>query len=252
MFKQALYTYWKSLHPRNLKFIKDKYWTTFIILFVLLPDYTEVKRDGIAAFYTVTIFLPIAIMKISNLVYKLKVPKALFLVPMKEKDRENYVKCLLGIKIGASMLLGFVIQCIWGLYYEIPFVEMLAILFSYLSYGIADYICVEGNFGGGSKIEHGVRTASGVIAYSSCNLINIVAVWFVLWICAPQRLDEALLHDVALTPAMQVAVILMLILDIIIIIRSYRDMMKCICDYEENFLFENKGETIEKQLKLKY
>ena len=133
MFKQALNTYWTSLHPRNLKYIIEKRWYTFILVLVLLPDLKEIQTYGAGAFYPATIFLPIVIMKMSNLVEKINIPKALFLSPMQEAERKTYVKCLIGIKVAASMLLGVVIQFMWSMFYPVSTEVMLICLFINLS-----------------------------------------------------------------------------------------------------------------------
>lgn len=254
MFKQALNTYWKSLHPRNLKYIKDKGWTAWVFIFVLLPGLDEIRESGIEAFYSFTKFLPIILMKMSNLQYKLNVPKALFLVPMKNKDRENYIKNLLGIKIGASVLLGLLLELAWSIIYGISTVDIAATLFTYISFGIADYLCVEGVFVDGFKVVHGVRTIEGNVTYSSCNLLNIVVVWFTLMVWTPMSLilDKSRLWEGVITPEMGVTLLVMFILDIIVIIRQYRDMMASICNYEQSIQLENANETIENKLKLKY
>lgn len=254
MFKQALYIYWKSLHPRNLKFIKDKYLAAFVFFFVLLPGVDEIMESGIEAFYAFAKFLPIALMKMSNLKYKLNVPKALFLVPMKEKDREKYVRTLLGIKIGGSILLGLLLELAWSVIYGISIVDILATLFIYLSFGIADYLCVEGTFGAGFKIVHGVWTAEGNITYSTCNLLNIVLVGLTLMVWTPMSLilDKSRLWERIITHEMGVTLLIMLILDIIIVIRQYRDMMTSICNYERSIQRETVSDTLETMLKLKY
>lgn len=232
MFKQALYTYWTSLHPRNLKYIVDKRWHTFILVFVLLPSFAEVKEYGAGAFYPFTIFLPVALMKMSNLVRKINIPKTLFLSPMQEKERKNYIKCLIGIKIGASMLLGLIIQLVWRLFYPISVVEILICMFTYLSYGIAEYFCVEGTLDDGNKIEHGVRGTDGKITASSCNLLVIVGVAIVCMGFMPLNITQEAVQVVLESPERTILLVPMLFFDIIIVIRQYRDMLNTVCNFE--------------------
>ena len=238
MFKQALYTYWTSLHPRNLKYIVDKRWHTFILVFVLLPSFSEIKEHGVGAFYPFTIFLPVVLMKMSNLVRKINIPKVLFLAPMQEKERKKYIKSLIGIKIGASMLLGLIIQLMWSIAYPISIVDILVCMFTYFSYGIAEYFCVEGTLDDGIKIEHGIRGADGKVTASSCNLLGIGAVVLMCMGFMPLSITEEHALIMLEAPEQSILLALMLFFDIIIVIRQYRDMLNTVCNYEPEIQLE--------------
>jgi len=234
MFKQALYTYWTSLHPRNLKYIVDKRWATFILVFVMLPSLSEIKESGAAAFYPFTVFLPVALMKMSNLVRKLDIPKALFLSPMQEKERKRYIKCLIGIKIGASMLFGLIIHLLWCIAYPISVVDILISMFAYFSYGIAEYFCVEGTLDDGIKIEHGIRREDGKITASSCNLLTIAGVAILCMGLLPLGIaEESVQTGIILLPPEQIILLVMMLFnDFIIIVRQYHDMLNTVCKFE--------------------
>lgn len=232
MFKQALYTYWTSLHPRNLKYIIEKRWYTFILVLALLPDLTEIQTYGAGAFYPATIFLPVVIMKMSNLVQKINIPKALFLSPMQEAERKTYVKCLIGIKVGASIILGVVIQLVWSIIYPISAEMILICLFINFSYGIADYFCVEGKLDDGIKIEHGVRGADGKITASSSNLLVIAGVILIYMGFTPIEIPKELGQRIWGEPDVATILALILFFDIIIIARQYISMLNTVCKYE--------------------
>lgn len=232
MFKQALYTYWKSLHPRNLKYIVEKRWITFVLVFVLLPDFSEIKQYGIGAFYPFTIFLPVALMKMSNLVRKINIPKVLFLAPMQEKERKLYIKYLIAIKIGVSMMVGICIQLVWRMFYSFSATDILICMFAYLSYGIADYFCVEGTLVDGTRIEHGVRQMDGTITFSSCNLLVAMGVIITCMGFMPLSISSEPVPIIFEVPTQIVSIGLMLIGDIIIIIRQSRDMINTVCYFE--------------------
>lgn len=230
MFKQALYTYWTSLHPRNIKYIIHKRWVTFVLFFVFLPNVTEIKQNGAGAFYPFTVFFPIVLMKMSNLAQKISIPKALFLAPMQQEERENYIKYLIGIKIGVSMLLGLFIQLVWKRFYPISWIDVLICMFVYLSYGIAEYFCVEGALDDGSRIEHGVRGEDGKITVSSSNWMAIACA-ILMYIVLPLNLTEEI--PIFMQAPAQIPLLLLLFFyDIVIIIRQYRDMLNTICKYE--------------------
>ena len=166
MFKQALYTYWMSLHPRNLKYILEKRWPILVLLLGVFPNYIEIREHGVGAFYSLTVVLPVILMKLSNLAGKLNIPKALYLAPMQVKQRRQYIKYLIVIKIGVSMLLGLVIQLVWYVICSISVADILVCISIYLGYGIAEYFCVEGTLYDGNKIEHGIREKDGRISWS--------------------------------------------------------------------------------------
>lgn len=234
MFKQALYTYWTSLHPRNLKYIIDKRWATFILVFVMLPSFAEIKEYGAGAFYPFTVFLPVALMKMSNLVRKLNIPKALFLAPMQEKERKKYIKCLIGIKIGASMLFGLIIHLLWCIIYPISTVDTLICMFAYFSYGIAEYFCVEGTLDDGIKIEHGIRREDGKVTASSCNLLVIAGVALLCMGFLPLSIaEEPVQAGITWLPPEQVILLVMMFFNnFIIVVRQYRDMLNTVCKFE--------------------
>lgn len=241
MFKQALYTYWNSLHPRNLKYIIEKRWMTFIFLFVLLPSFGEIKEYGVGAFYPFTIFLPIVLMKMSNLANKLYIPKALFLSPMQQKEREAYTIWLIVIKIGASMLLGLLIQMAWNIGFSISVTDVLVYEFVYLSYGIAEYFCVEGTFDDGNKVEHGMRTKEGDVTYSTCNIINIAGVWLICMGLVPLVVEEQTIVSMwgsEVDPFVVFAIVIMFVSNIYIVIRQTRDMLDTVCKFELDIKLE--------------
>lgn len=240
MFKQALYTYWTSLHPRNLKYIVDKRWATFILVFVMLPSFSEIKEYGAGAFYPFTVFLPVALMKMSNLVRKLDIPKALFLAPLQENECKKYIKCLIGIKIGSSMILGLIIQLLWRTIYPISIVDTLICMFAYFSYGIAEYFCVEGTLDDGIKIEHGIRREDGKVTASSCNLLTIAGVTLLCMGFLPLSVVEESVQAgiTMLQPAEVILLVMMLFNNFIIIVRQYHDMLNTVCKFEPEIQIE--------------
>lgn len=235
MFKQALYTYWTSLHPRNLKYIPDKRPAMLILLLVLLPEFREISEYGVGAFYAASVFLPVALMKMSNLAGKLNIPKVLFMTPMQEEERKKYIKCLIAIKIGVSMLLGLIIQLAWYVSYSISAALIWISMFVYLSYGIAEYFCVEGALDDGVRIEHGIREADGQFSASFCNLgaITTVVLYFMGLVPLDREGEITPLWDLTIQePALFIILVVMLIFDIIIVIRQYRDMLDSVCKFE--------------------
>ena len=154
MFKQAFYTYRQLLHPGNLKYIKDRSSILLFVLWFIVPNLTELEQGHISAWYTTSLLLPIALIKMSNLVSKISVPKAIFLVPMSKSDRKHYIKCLLCIKIGVPILFGIGIDFLWRIHMGSPLINLFFTALMYFKdrnlLDISDGII---SFGGKSEKE---------------------------------------------------------------------------------------------------
>ena len=231
MFKQAFYTYRQLLHPGNLKYIKDRSSILLFVLWFIVPNLTELEQGHISAWYTPSLLLPIALIKMSNLVSKISVPKAIFLVPMSKSDRKHYIKCLLCIKIGVPILFGIGIDFLWRIHMGSPLINLFFTALMYLSYGISEYICLQYTYPTGEMIKHGVRTKEGIISYSSINLIN-KGIIYLLLLGVPKGVligkSIVFMEDTFVRNSL----ILMIFLDIMILIRQLVSVLEENCTYK--------------------
>ena len=138
------------------------------------------------------------------------------------------------------MLLGLFIQLVWYVTYAISVLDVLVSMLAYLSFGIAEYFCVEGTLDGGVKIEHGIRVEDGKVTASSCNLLVIVGVILMFMGYIPFNIIEKSTQTwiVLHVPYVIGLLVIILFFDIIILIRQYRDVLNTLCNYEENVSFK--------------
>jgi hypothetical protein len=108
-------------------------------------------------------------------------------------------------------------------------------MFVYFSYGIAEYFCIEGTLADGVGVEHGIREADGQFSVSFCNMgaITTVVLYFMGLVPLDREGEITPLWDLTMQePALFPILGMMLIFDIIIVIRQYRDMLDSVCKFE--------------------
>ena len=94
MLKQAWYTYLMAIHPRNIKQAKGH----FDFWFYEMVAFSSLFADGIGTervqfFYLFcTFFIPLQLMRWSNVLSKFHMPKGIFLSPMGMENRKNILK----------------------------------------------------------------------------------------------------------------------------------------------------------------
>lgn len=144
MMKQALRSYVASLHPRNIKKLRESMTYAYIYIFcILIYALTALVQDnGLGELYCrviLRVLLPFGLMGWSNLGSKYLMPKAMFLCPMKEEERKEYLNCVLTIKIGAMVLSSLCTELIWSFFNGFRLWEVLLVPFLFFLIGIAEY-----------------------------------------------------------------------------------------------------------------
>lgn len=148
MFKQAWRSYIASLHPRYLKKAYNSGATFMLIYwFVIYPLIMNAVTDNLE-FYDLALLmlmrmLPSLIMSWSNISSKYLMPKEMYLCPMNEHERKEYINDVLFIKIGVSVLLGMCIEVIWGIFMGFYIAKVIIMLLVNFSIGIVNYITTE-------------------------------------------------------------------------------------------------------------
>ena len=148
MLKQAWRSYLASLHPRYLKKAYNSGATFMLIYwFVIYPSIMNAVTDSLE-FYEVELLMlmrmiPYLIMGWSNINSKYLMSKAMYLCPMKEQERKEYINYVLLIKVGVSVLLGMCIEVIWGIFTGFHIEKVIIMLLVNLSIGVANYIATK-------------------------------------------------------------------------------------------------------------
>ena len=167
MMKQAWRSYLASLHPRNIKNINvQKSVPWFAIVYWLILNPIIGANQGRFDYWTYIGFLtikaiPIIVLAWSNILGRLSISKAVYLTPMKEEERLEYLKYLMLIKIAVPAILSIVLNIIWGIWGETNILLIALIAFIYVSIGIGSYMCSDLVNKYNRHIPHAVRDKDG-------------------------------------------------------------------------------------------
>ena len=226
MIKQAWRSYLASLHPRYLRKAYDNgaifpliYW--FVIYPLIMNATTDNVDYYVVMAYMSMRLIPFLIMGWSSIGSKYLMPKVMYLSPMKEQEREEYIKNVLLIKIGVSVFLGLCIEVIWGFFTGFHIAKVIVIVFVNLSIAVAHLV---------SDKNKGTNTFAEIVALlvimsivflevGTEGSLTILCNWFIV-----------------------IAVTLLLILDIMIIRKKYLATIALAGEYEVAFKIEGKVE----------
>lgn len=231
MMKQAWRSYVASLHPRYLRKAYDK-GGLFMLLywFVIYPMIMSAVNDNME-FYNVMALMfmrmiPFMIAGWSNIGSKYLMPKVMFLSPMKEQERKEYINCVLFIKIGMMVSIGICIEIIWGIFTGFHMEKVIIIALANLSIGLADYISTEKKGINIFVITMEIFTMAFIafLEIGTEGTLTAFCNWFIL-----------------------IAAIVLPILDIMIIRKKYNATIALAGEYELAFKIEGKVEP--KQVK---
>ena len=148
MMKQAWRSYLASLHPRYLRKEYDKGRAFWLIYWLVIYPMIMNVITGNDEFYDLMLLmlmrmLPVAIMAWSNLNSKFLMPKVMYLTPMNEQERMEYINNVLVIKIGVSVFLAMCIEIVWGIFTGFHIGKLIVILVANLSIGVSNYLVTE-------------------------------------------------------------------------------------------------------------
>jgi len=233
MFRQAWNTYWKSLHPRNLKNAKykpDFFW------FIIWLHPVIMNPDGVSIlgfYYMVTKFLPFFFMVWSNMASKLAMPKAMFFTPMKIEDRRKYINALMMIKIIVPIILSLVLHLVlFAFMKEFRWLEFVTCAFTVFTFGIGMYVCSELTGQYDRYIRYAIIRKDGVVIDAWLN-------WICMGVSIGFTMGFSLTENGGMSDADWTMMLIMLtilaLISYIIIKTNYRSTIENVCDYENAF-----------------
>ena len=252
MWKQAWRSYISSLHPRNLRKAYDNggffwliYWLVIYPTLITLGNNETV--EVYKAIYLVALrFLPFFLMEWSDIGSKYLMTKMMFLSPMKEEERKEYMKCVLCIKIGVSLFCCVLIDATCSIFYGFSALRMVILGIMIFSIGVAKYISLEA-FGKMDKKIYGIvkeksdnikgRWVNTVVCIFACVVITFTSI---LDIGAETSLSMFCKWFIGITT------IVLMMLDIKIIFSQYKATIALASDYELTFHILGK---VEKKVK---
>lgn len=228
MWKQAWKSYLSSLHLRNWKSARRKF---DIMDFIWLLWLWNPGRDVEAGVFFLMKMIPFIMIVWSNMVTKLSMPKVMFLTPMRAEERKEYIQKLLFFKIGIPVAVGVVLHVIYGTFYGMYVLGILASALAQISFGIGIYVCSELRGRADRYIRYAVRDKDGVPKDAWLNWLCIIVSFVLALMLSFSSWDMSFAGWTFL--ALSLGGIL--IIDIAIIKTRYKDTMKDICDYEITF-----------------
>lgn len=242
MLKQAWYTYLAAIHPRNIKKVREQEGIfVYIYWLVVLPSMaSNGTGDEVIAisFFWCTIFLPLMLMKWSNTVTKLHMPKEMFLSPMGMENRKKYIQAVILIKIGVPVAVGLILRIVYGILYGLEPLLIFASTFAICSCGIGMYICSEIRVKSNQLIRYAIRDKDGKPKESWLNWICMgISIVIMLGFDASGLAYNMTQTDWAFLIG---GLFILLMLDIIIIKTQFRSTVEELCNYEIQFDVLNK------------
>lgn len=247
MMKQAWRSYLASLHPRNIKKINiEKSSPWFVAVYWLIINPMIGAYEGRFDYWTYIGFLaikaiPIIVLCWTNIVSRLSVPKALYLTPMKQEERIEYLRCLMLIKITVPTILSIILNLVWGLFKEINILLTGLIAFIYVSIGIGSYMCSDLVNKYNRHISKAVRDKNGEPKDAWLN--GFVIFFGIILLVGLEAGD--LNGQISITgensfAAIIVGIIVMLLMigDIVIIKTRYKATLQDLCNYEVTYRIE--------------
>jgi len=258
MIKQAWRSYIASLHPRNVKKLRESevyLWTYIILLplYALIALLEENSYADMACLLFLRVAFPLGLMVWSNLGSKYLMPKVMFLCPMKEEERREYVNCVLVIKIGAMVVSSFLVELVWSIFFGFRLGEVLLVPFLYFLFGIAEYAGFEVKRDERGQLPTTVKDKNG----------NRISVWMnsmvaigVLIVIACITIFDMEVQKYGIEFAMEwievmyiftsVALAFVLFFDYKILKNQYKYVIQRSSDYELHFHIKGKVEKLKK------
>lgn len=247
MFKQVWRSYLASLHPRNYKYIKNPGIELLWFCFMINPLINSPSIENIAdrvevGLFWITVLLPYYIMWWSDLGHKLSMPKMMYVLPMKQEGRKEYLNTLMVIKIGFPTLVHVILQIIRAIIYKIDVVQFLNVdvieiilsTFAVISFGIGRYVCSQLRSKFDRYIKYAVRgkDGTGKDAWLNwmCMIYAVIYRVFVMMV-ESERGPLGWLEWIYILGFLSI----MVIFDIAIIKTRYQATIEDVCDYEEAF-----------------
>ena len=258
MMKQAWRSYIASLHPRNVKKLRESeaYLWTYIILLPLYAGIALLEENSFADMMCLAflrILFPLGLMGWSNLGSKYLMPKAMFLCPMKERERREYVNCVLVIKIGIMMLSSFLVELIWSFFFGFRLWEVLLMPFLYFLYGIAEYAGFEvkrderGQLPSTIKDKNGNKIPVWINSMAMVCVIMAITCFTVFDIDAQKYgIEYAMDSSGVMFIFFGVAIGFALLFDFFILKGQYKYVIERSSDYELHFHIKGKVEKLKK------
>lgn len=253
MFKQALRSYIVSLHPKNIKKLRESMAYGIVYMFVIIcyalaGTLSNGTYADVVCLSAVRL-IPLCITAYSSLSSRYLIPKAMFLCPMKEKERKEYINCVLTIKIGVPVILGIFVEMIWSLFYGFNLFRTVIITFAIFTIGVATYIGYEERRTENGRIPAIVKDENGNKVVLWMNSFAIVIAVFSIYLFTSLDMKPIVWNSkvgIGVFIILAFFLIILVVFDVVIIKNQYKYVIQQSSDYELQFRIKGKVESPKK------
>lgn len=225
MLKQAIITYVKAFRWENLKKI-NRHGNAMlgIFFFTGYPAILDHISKSSTSMYVMTIPLaPLLLIVYGELLMQFMVSKEIFLVPMKDKERRKYVNALVGIKILVPTAFGTLLLLLWKVLFDRRWIEVVALVFVFLSVEIGASIKAKGK------------------KYTGLNYFNFsISALVFIFMVGVENIDYKL-YGAGMYVYPIIGVAILVLLNVLIFVKHYKGHAENICDYEKMFQISRKA-----------
>ena len=228
MLKHAFRNYITTLHQKNRKDEVKKFLRSFISVWIFLWIFSD-----IVFLELMTRILPLCLIKWTNLVSGSYMGKKMLLCPMNQESRKEYINYMLGFKIGCPVLLGMFIEMLWSMAGRMDFKRSLLLIIIYVSAGIAENIHIDCIDKMNNQILQGRKDRKGNVKWAGINFsVSCVAMFLFLeyGMTELEGIQGNFYRILALAGS-----VYLIMMDIVILCRQYKDMLEEVTDYELAF-----------------
>lgn len=225
MFKQAIITYFKAFRWENLKKINRHGNAVLgVFFFTFYPAILDLISKNDTSMYVMTIPLaPILLIVYAEMLMQFMISKEIFLVPMQNKDRREYVNALVGIKVLVPTVVGALSLLLWKIVFDRRWIEVIALVFVFLS------------------VEIGAGIKSKEKKYTELNYFNFsISALIFIFMVGVENIDYKL-YGAGMYMYPVIGMVVLMILDILILVKHYKGYVENICDYEKMFRISRKA-----------
>lgn len=243
MLKQAFRSYMTSFHPKYRKtmFGRQNYtFYRFLLWGILIRSLIWEKE--------VWLFLgllPVAMMSWSSTDTRVHIEKPMFLCPMTYEMRRIYINNVLLVKIGVPMMLGIFLEIVWNFWCGFSIERSIIVLICYLSIGIGMHVHIDGIDKEDGKTTYARTDRSGKIRSAWIN--HVVDIWAIFLYGYAKELEFIGVDGEFYLYLFQYGTAALLLMDAVILLTQYRDMVAQAIDYELAFQIPGNLKYIEEE-----
>ena len=141
MLKKALYVYFSGYHPRNYRKLLNSFWVVWSFTYFTIMTGINHSETVFASVENSILYysmiIPLVFMFGGNLLVPLTLQKQMFLCPMEERERKEYILVLTAVKIAVPLAVIMIILTVQLVFFRKNIILLGGLLFAYFSLAVA-------------------------------------------------------------------------------------------------------------------